>query len=61
MPQIKKEKYPEQELSEMEAKTIQDAVFKIGKKMLKDLKGRINYCSENLNEETVSIKKDQKP
>ena len=54
-----RKKYQEIELNEMEETKILDAEFKtMVIIMLKNLKGRINNLSENLNKEIASIKKD---
>ena len=60
MPQMKEQEIaPEKELNEMKLTKIPDVEFKITViRMLKDLKGRMDDLSENLNKEMVSSKKD---
>ena len=64
MLQIKKklQKSSEKELDEMESTKIPDAEFKtVVIKMLKDIRGRMDDFTENLNKEIVRVKKEQKP
>ena len=54
-----RKKYQEIELNEMEETKILDAEFKIMiVRMLKDVRERMDDLSQNLNKETVNIKKD---
>lgn len=59
MPQMKEqEKSPEKELNEIKATKTPDSEFKtMIKRMFKDLRGRLDCLSENLNKGRVSIKK----
>ena len=58
----KLQKSSEKELDEMESTKIPDAEFKtVVIKMLKDIRGRMDDFTENLNKEIVRIKKEQKP
>ena len=60
MSQMKEhKKSPEKELNEMEATKIPGEDFKTRViQMLKDLRGRMDDLSENINKERVSTKKD---
>ena len=61
MPQVKEKENSPEELNAMEANNIPDTEFKvIVVKMLKELRGRMNELSENLNKYIVNIKKPQK-